>query len=242
MIVFSLLVGLASASPAESLQEANSQYSSGHYSEAAEQYAALADAGHKSGDVFYNLGNALYRDGRIGHAVLAWETALSLNPRNGDAAANIGIALRAAGGTGESGFSRSGPLFLNQTLSHREQSVLAALFFFALGLLALVAQRRDLAWGIPTVMLGLPGSYLLVSIAWSQAQSDLGVVLEPDTAMRSALGVDRGVELQKLHWGSTVRILEETEEHLLIELSEGESGWVGIRQVAPIDAAGEFPL
>ena len=242
MTVIWACLGVALASPVEALEEANALYASGRYGEAAEQYAALAEAGHKSGDVFYNLGNSLHREGRLGHAVLAWEMALSLNPRDGDAAANIRIALRGAGESAERGFSRSGPLFLNQTLSSKEQSILAALLFFALGVLALVARKKDLAWGIPSVLMGLPASYLLVSIAWSHSQSPLGVVLEPETPLRSALGVDRGVELQRLGWGKAVRILDETEDHLLVELSDGESGWVGIRQVAPIDAAGKFPL
>ena len=242
MTVIWACLGAALASAPASLEEANALYATGRYDEAAEQYTALADAGHKSGDVFYNLGNTLHRGGRIGHAVLAWEMALSLNPRDGDAAANIRIARSGVGESAERGFSRSGPLFLNQTLSSKEQSILAALLFFALGVLALVARRRELAWGIPSVLMGLPASYLLVSIAWSHSQSPLGVVLEPDTPLRSALGLDRGVELQRLGWGGTVRILDETEDHFLVELPGGESGWVGIRQVAPIDAAGKFPL
>ncbi|MEC7242459.1 MAG: tetratricopeptide repeat protein [Myxococcota bacterium] len=241
-MVFGVWIGVLFAAGPANLDSANSSYASGRYAESAEQFAALLDAGHTSGDVYYNLGNALYRDGRIGHAVLAWENALDLNPRDSDASANIEIALRGAGEDPERGFSRSGPLFLNQTLSIREQSILAALLFFALGILALAARRREMAWGIPSVMLGVPGSYLLISLAWSQNQPTIGVVLAADTSLRSALGTDRGVELQKLGWGSSVRILEEAEEHLLVELPGGESGWVGIRQVAPIDAAAQFPL
>lgn len=241
MVLWVWIAAAVASGPAE-LERANTLYASGRYEEAAEQYVSLVDSGHKSSDVFYNLGNALFREGRLGHAVLAWETALSLNPRDGDAAANIGIALRGAGESEDRGFSRSGPLFLNQTLSSREQSILAALFFFALGVLALVARKRDVAWGIPSVMLGVPGSYLLLSIVWSHGQPTIGVVLEAETPLRSALGADRGVELRTLGWGSSVRIVDETEEHLLVELPGGESGWVGIRQVAPIDAAGQFPL
>ena len=243
MTVLFWLVGLSFAGGSASLDEANTLYANGDYSEASQGYSELLQAGHRSGDVYYNLGNALYREGRLGHAVLAWEIALQLKPRDGDAKANVRMA-RELGGDSEpvEGFSRNGPLFLNATLSQKEQAGLAALLFFFLGVVFLSARRRKFAWEIPALFLGIPGGYLLVSVALSQQQPLTGVVMEADVPVRSALGTDRGVVLRTLTIGSTVRLIDTTDDYTLVELPNGESGWVGDRHVGRIDAAGQFPL
>ena len=241
MMLLLWIVGLAWAGGEAELNAANSLYEEGRYAEAAEGYAELVESGRESGDLYYNLGNALFRDGRIGHAVLAWETALVLRPRDGDAAANI-VQAHSLGDAGDSKISRDGPLLLNGTLSEKEQATLAAGLFFLLGTVVLLARRRGGTWGIPSLILGIPATYLLVSVVLSHHQNPMGIVLEADAPLRSALGVDRGVVLRTLHWGSPVRILETAGDYTLVELSNGESGWLGNRDVGAIDSAGEFPL
>src|ERR1043166_4522656 len=69
--------------------KANQDYSQGHFQEAAEGYQKLVSAGERSANLFYNLGNAWFRLGNFGEAILNYERALALDPHHPEAAANL---------------------------------------------------------------------------------------------------------------------------------------------------------
>lgn len=73
-------------------READDAYRSGDYLAAIEQYEAVLAKGYTSADLYYNLGNAYYRTGQMGPAILYYERALRLNPSMGDAAENLALA------------------------------------------------------------------------------------------------------------------------------------------------------
>src|SRR5438132_13899498 len=85
----------ASAAFAQSDAEfakANQEYAQGHFKEAIYGYEALVRAGQWSANLFYDLGNAYFRVGDFGHAVLNYERALALERHHPEAIANLQIA------------------------------------------------------------------------------------------------------------------------------------------------------
>ena len=74
------------------LRRADDAYLDARYKEALLHYRAVAEGGFGTADVWFNLGNACWRDGRLGEAVLAWERALLRDPRHRDARANLSLA------------------------------------------------------------------------------------------------------------------------------------------------------
>ncbi len=72
--------------------EANRAYKSDQYREAAEGYLNLVEKGFKSGHLYYNLGNAYFRLGDLGKAILYYEKARLLIPRNDDLRFNLSHA------------------------------------------------------------------------------------------------------------------------------------------------------
>lgn len=90
-LTFSLILLISSAvqlwaSPAVA---GDSLYNKEEYRGAAELYEqSLAEEGPDA-DTYYNLGNAYYRTGRTGLAVVAYERALRLNPTHADARTNL---------------------------------------------------------------------------------------------------------------------------------------------------------
>jgi tetratricopeptide (TPR) repeat protein len=95
-----LLLGLAAAASArtaterelESFRQGNTAYEAGNYETAVEAYESLIAAGIESKDVYFNLGNAWLKQGRLGPAILNYRRALRLDPSDDDAAANLAYA------------------------------------------------------------------------------------------------------------------------------------------------------
>src|SRR2546429_6417277 len=72
--------------------KANQEYAQGHFKEAISGYETLVRAGQWSANVFYDLGNAYFRTGDFGRAILNYERALALERHHPEAVANLQIA------------------------------------------------------------------------------------------------------------------------------------------------------
>lgn len=96
-IVFILITLVASAAAmAQSAEQlmlsGNEAYKSGDYQAAAAAYTQVLDAGFESAELYYNLGNAYYRQDEFGQAVLNYERSLRLSPNFRDARQNLALA------------------------------------------------------------------------------------------------------------------------------------------------------
>lgn len=93
--LFSLLalcwIGFAYAQDS-TLKEAETAYTKEDYARAIELYEAVLDSVGESAAVYYNLGNAYYKAGRIAPAILNYERSLLLNPGDGDTRFNLEMA------------------------------------------------------------------------------------------------------------------------------------------------------
>ncbi len=79
-------------SPQEVFQHAEELYQEGRFAEAIEQYESLHKDGVVDGSVCYNLGNAYFKNGQLGLAILNYERALRLMPGDEDTKANLDFA------------------------------------------------------------------------------------------------------------------------------------------------------
>src|SRR5882757_6248479 len=68
---------------------ANQEYSHGTFREAIGHYEAAARAGEWSASLLYDLGNAYFRTGDFGRAILNYERALALEPNHPETQANL---------------------------------------------------------------------------------------------------------------------------------------------------------
>lgn len=81
---FAVLTGRA-----DFVAEADSAYLSDNYAEAVRLYAQAIEELGPSAERYYNLGNANYRLGNLGAAILNYERALRLDPNNNDIRENL---------------------------------------------------------------------------------------------------------------------------------------------------------
>src|SRR5438105_6076073 len=82
----------AFAADESAFNKANQAYAKGRFEEAANAYESLIQSGNWNANLFYDLGNAEYRLGDFGQAVLNYERALALEPRHPEAEANLRLA------------------------------------------------------------------------------------------------------------------------------------------------------
>ena len=73
--------------------EANRAYKEDRYPEAIDGYLELIGQGYVNGHLYYNLGNAYFRAGQIGRAILNYKRAELLIPRDADLNFNLRYAL-----------------------------------------------------------------------------------------------------------------------------------------------------
>lgn len=71
---------------------ANKLYDKGQYKQAVEAYNQILGAGYQSASLYFNLGNAYYKDGEIPEALLNYEKARRLAPGDDDINFNIRVA------------------------------------------------------------------------------------------------------------------------------------------------------
>src|SRR5437667_7946210 len=72
--------------------KANQDYAQGNFKEAISGYKTLVGSGQWSANLLYDLGNAYFRTGDFGHAILNYERALALERHHPEATANLQIA------------------------------------------------------------------------------------------------------------------------------------------------------
>src|SRR5881275_3615378 len=151
---FAFLAVWAASSPAQAegdFTKANQDYAQGHFAEAISGYEALVGAGQWSANLFYDLGNAYFRVGDFGHAVLNYERALALERHHPEAIANLQIARDEAHSLE---LQQSWPERYFQFASVNQYSIAAAIaFWFAVfAMVMLVFRRRRSATLIATLM------------------------------------------------------------------------------------------
>ncbi len=98
-----LLAGTALAAPEgvarfeRTFAEAAKAYDENRLLDAIAGWEALVNEGQKQPETLFNLGNAYYRNGNLGKAILAYREAQRLAPRDPDIRANLGFASQSAG-------------------------------------------------------------------------------------------------------------------------------------------------
>jgi tetratricopeptide (TPR) repeat protein len=90
MFLISITFVIAGEVPADTLwNRANSHYSNGNYQEAAHLYEQILNENGESAEIYFNLGNACFKQNLLGAAHLNYERARRLAPANPDILHNL---------------------------------------------------------------------------------------------------------------------------------------------------------
>lgn len=214
--------------------QANQVYSEGRFQEAVEGYEGLVQSGRWHANLFYNLGNAWFRLGDFGKAIVNYERALALDRQHPEASANLRLARDEARAL-ELRKDWNEPYVAMGTPA--QYSIVAAVaFWFVLfglarwffsplrrsrGRLALIACAAAVC-GISIFAL-----YTLENGARGRA---LAIVTGNDIEARLATA-DNASSILALPAGSEIKVLSERGEWIYAALPNGQRGWIPAKAV-----------
>ncbi len=208
--------------------KANQEYAQGHFKEAISAYEGLIRDGQWSANVFYDLGNAYFRAGDFGRAILNYERARALEPHHPEAMANLQIARDEAHALE---LRPSWPERHLQFASVNQYSVTAAVAFwvaaFCLAVLIFTPRRSAAMKSLLVVMLLIfAGAMFAIWQLDRGSKGDaLAIVTGKDVQARLATA-DTANAVLALPPGSEVKILSTRGDWIYAALPNNLRGWI----------------
>jgi tetratricopeptide (TPR) repeat protein len=231
VVILSVTFGFASlalAQPDTNFTKANEEYAQGHFKEAISDYEALVRAGQWSANLFYDLGNAYFRTGDFGHAILNYERALALEQHHPEARANLQIARDEARALE---LPPTWPERYLKFASVNQYSIAAAIAFW-LAMFAIVtlifARRRSatsIAMLIFCLMICAVSIYAVYALERGSKGYALGIVTGRDVQARLATA-DTANSVLALPPGSEIKILSTRGDWVYAALPNNLRGWI----------------
>ncbi|MEZ4862532.1 MAG: tetratricopeptide repeat protein [Caldilineaceae bacterium] len=250
-VILSLLLLLLLALPAhaagdiDTLARGNQLYAQGDFQAAGQLYEQLIAQGVEDSVLYYNLGNAYYKQGELGRALLNYTRAARLAPRDADIQANLALARSQVADKYETNSSSpvAGLLALVERWLTINELAWAAFSIWVLCALLWLLQQH-LAPGNPRTLtqyaLGLSVLLLLLStvslggILYTESRWPPAIVLSPEIAVVSGPGTQFTTEFT-LHSGAQVSLLETRGDWVRIALpGEQLQGWTPAATVATV--------
>lgn len=216
--------------------QANQAYQEGNFPEAIELYQQILSTGLTNSAVFYNLGNAYFKDNQLGRAILFYERAKRLLPRDQDVAANLALANQL---TVDKIPTEEMPLYLGlftwpaRSLSIAELTRLSFILYLLTAALVVgiiwvrrsQIRKKILVIGLIVGILFIVSGVSLLGNIYQQRGVSRAIVLAPVADARSGPGGDY-TKIFSVHEGTKFRIRQEREGWYLISLPNGLAGWV----------------
>ncbi|MBE6196290.1 MAG: tetratricopeptide repeat protein [Rikenellaceae bacterium] len=224
--------------------EANTAYLRSDFHTASRIYRQILERGEHSSKLYYNLGNASFKEEKLGEAILYYHRALRLNPADEDARYNLSVAENRTIDRIE-----TIPEFFLKTWMRSVRSLLSGTAWTILSLILLtltlgavlfylLSQRLNLRKaGFYTTLCAL--LLFLVCTAFAaadrseQISRNKAVVLSTSVPVKSSPD-KAATDLFVLHEGTTLDVGEQMGDWSEITLADGKKGWLESRHIEVI--------
>ena len=214
--------------PSDAFDAANKLYAQGEFTKAAGAYEALLQNGQASEAIYFNLGNAFFKAGQLGRAIVAYHQAERLRPRDPDLRANLQFARNQVQGPTLS--PTTWQKWLGR-LNVNEWTVLASVALWSCFLsLALLQWRPWLKPALRSYVIGLVAITLLVcgcmaAALLETAPGRLAVAVKPQSAVRQG-PMDESQNAFTIQDGAELRVLDQKDDWLQVTTDPRRIGWV----------------
>jgi len=223
-----LVVAAATYPYQEAFERANAAYASRDYAAAINGYEQLIEESVTGPAVFFNLGNAYYRTGRLGAAIANYERALACDPGMECARENLDKCVLET----ERRLERPLPpdweqslLFWHYNLAPAATRMLAILFWLLFWLLLAIRKVRPVRYVLRAAFIvGVLAVAFAVS-AWVKAHGDVYAVADAATVPVHYGTSDKETVRFELYEGDRVLVDRRASAWARVMTADGERGW-----------------
>ncbi len=214
--------------------QANASYGEEDFKKAIAGYEEILALGFESGALYYNLGNAYFKNGSLGKAIVNYRRAARYLPRDADVKANLSYAQS---------LIKGGPLQVRrtwfirlfysfaQTFSLNEITAATSLLYLALAVSIILfilfkEMRKPLAYvcGLLFLLLVLCFSAFLVQYNRVVVRKEAVVVVEQTDSRFEPFG--DATTFFTLREGESIVVVKSKDEWVKVRRADGKQGWI----------------
>ncbi len=214
----------------------DSLYTAGNFEEASAVYESIEAQGLESADLYYNMGNAYYKQGRLPMAILYYERALKMKPYDKDIQYNLELSQQYV----VDKIDAIDEFFIKRWLKefrHKftsdgwaQFSIVMFIVFIAFLLVFNFSRSRTLKrvgfyLGIVFLFGAFVGFWGASSSKYERTKEVEAIVFSPSVTIKGSPD-NSGTELFILHEGTKVRVIDSIGEWKRIEMLDGNVGWL----------------
>ena len=220
-ILITILTAFATSSATEAcagLEAGTKAYNEGDFERAVDEWRSCADSGINDADLFYNLGNAYFRSGKLGFSSFYYKKALRLRANDSDIQHNLKYAQAMTRDKVDE--------------DSEENPILSALFqaHHAISLKTQLWIMLGIFWAIAIAVFGASAGYKIFVL-----ETDItGVVTANDADVTSAPS-DKSQTLNTLSEGTSFQVLSTQGNFAEIQLGEKIKGFVKLSDVGIVE-------
>ena len=207
-------------------------YRIGQFDLAVQEFEVILENNWDFPELYYNLGNAFYRNGNTAGAVWAYESCLKLSPTHTNASYNLKLANLKVKDRVD---LPKPPLYLKWYLGIKEQFtpsewINISLFILLLFSLAAILCRflsNSVLYNLRGIVLGVlfVAMFFTVHSIWTKNSVKEGIIYDMKVEVRSEPN-SFSTRLFEVHAGLKVSVGQISYEWIAIELLDGKTGWV----------------
>lgn len=242
IVLFVILFSVSAFAESELFQQANEYYKNKDYLKAIELYQQIEKSDIESAALYFNLGNAYFKNGDLGHAVLNYLKAKRIDPTDPDIRQNLEFAQRFSSVQMEGVELNPISAFLTSIVENYKLNFLAwvSSFFFILFVIALTV-RYALVYNNTLIRMFVVFSLVFLVIAGGlttfKYRNDYltkrAVIIAEDSKVFTGASEQSDVELEAAP-GLVVEILSESTDFYQVLFENKRRGWIQKELVAEI--------
>ena len=236
LYILSLVLSFHAFSSVDLTLQAEIFYKNKNYKGAIESYEMIVKQGVTSYKLFYNLGNAYYKNNEIGKAIYNYELANKLKPNNDDIKTNLRIANQKTIDKIESkenfflGAIKTGLVNYFTTTGWACLSIgsltaclVLAFIFFVSG--SITIKRLSFFTSVLCLIVFIGSMTLGFSALRSKQQISFAIITTRETKIHEEPSTTSNSKFS-LHDGTKVSVIETNDNWTNIKLENGNEGWV----------------